>query len=300
MIETFTLAHLSDLHLSPIVGLTPRYWTTKRALGLFNWQRNRRWIHVASVAKALIDDAQALAVDHIAITGDLINLGLPREFEAALQWLTACDHADRITVIPGNHDVYGANGTDPGFNRWAHYMGAEPDTLAFPFVRRMGPIALIGLNSAIVTRPGLASGRLGAEQIEVVGDLLARLGAEGIIRVVLIHHPPLPDMTRPSRALMDAHHFKRVLERNGAELVLYGHNHVDKLNWLSTGSSNVPISGAASASAAITSGHGALASYALFTFFKTDRGVRIRRVLRGFAEAGGSVVTLSEDILEPA
>lgn len=299
MAETFSLAHLSDLHLSPIVGLSPRYWNTKRALGLYNWHRRRRRVHIPDVAKAMIDDAQALNVDHIAITGDLINLGLPREYETALEWLTGCGDAHGITVIPGNHDVYASIGSDPGYSRWAAYMGAEADTLAFPFVRRFGPIALVGLNSAIPTRPGLASGRLGAAQMEVVGDLLDRLAAEGAVRVVMIHHPPLPEMTKSSRALSDAHHFKRVLERHGAELVLYGHNHVARLDWLPANGGSVPISGAASASAAVALGEDTLASYAIFTFFKSANGVRIRRVLRGLSEAGGKIVQLADDVLVP-
>lgn len=299
MTQTFTLAHFSDLHLSPIVGLSPRYWTTKRALGFFNWQRHRRRVHVPAVAKALMDDALSLKIDHIAVTGDLVNLGLPREYEAALSWLQNFGAPDRITVIPGNHDVYSWIGADQGFTRWAAYMGAETDSLVFPFVRRIGPLALIGLNSAILTRPGLASGRLGAAQMEVVGDLLERLGNEGAVRVVLIHHPPLPGMTHPTRALADAHHFKRVLERSGAELVLYGHNHVTRLDWLSAQDGAIPISGAASASAALASGQDTLASYGVYTVVKSDRDVRMTRTIRGIASDGGDVVELSDEVLMP-
>ena len=38
----FTIAHISDVHLSPIDGFTPRHWSLKRALGYANWLRQRR------------------------------------------------------------------------------------------------------------------------------------------------------------------------------------------------------------------------------------------------------------------
>ena len=37
---------------------------------------------------------------------------------------------------------------------------------AFPFVRMLGPVALIGINSAVPTPPLVASGRLGAAQLD--------------------------------------------------------------------------------------------------------------------------------------
>ena len=205
MTETFTLAHFTDVHLSPITGFTPHYWNPKRMLGLFNWHTKRRGVHKRAAADRLIADAKNLRADHIAITGDLINLGLPQEYEAARDWLTTVGPAERVTVIPGNHDIYSSLHGDIGIGRWADYMGGDADTHAFPFVRRIGPLALIGLNSAVETPPFVAAGRLGPDQIEVTRDLLERLGDEGLIRVVLIHHPPLaglapraPPTCRPS------------------------------------------------------------------------------------------------------
>ena len=87
MTETFTLAHFSDVHMSPIPGVAWQYWNAKRLFGYLNWQRSRRHVHSVAVADRLIADALALRSDHIAITGDLVNLGLPAEHEAALVWL---------------------------------------------------------------------------------------------------------------------------------------------------------------------------------------------------------------------
>ncbi|HMN36402.1 MAG TPA: metallophosphoesterase [Hyphomicrobium sp.] len=299
----FTLAHFSDVHLSPVVGFGPRHWNAKRTLGFLNWQRARKRVHHKSVADRLLADAMALRADHVAITGDLINLGLPSEYEAALAWLQSVGPPDSVTVVPGNHDVYTHLAGHAGIARWAAYMGSEEQSLAFPFVRRVGPLALIGLNSAIETPPFVAAGRLGAHQIEVAGEMLERLAEEDVIRVVLIHHPPLPGLASRRRALADAAQFTRVLERAGAELVLYGHNHRERLNWhveaeRRTGAPPIPVIGVPSASAASYHRDEPLGRYNIFTFFEGDEGLRIRYSVRGLETPGGDIVKLSETILE--
>lgn len=298
MTETFTLAHFSDVHLPSTSGFTWRYWNAKRVLGYLNWQRKRRYVHFADVADRLIADAHALRADHIVITGDLVNLGLPAEHEAALAWLHRVGTPDRVTVVPGNHDIYSHMRGDRGIARWAEYMGAEEGTLAFPFVRRVGPLALLGLNSAVETPPFVASGLLGAHQLEIAREQLAELGEEEAIRVVLIHHPPLAEMATPRRGLRDAAHFAHLLEREGAELVIYGHNHTPAVDWLPTRGKPVPLIAAASASAGAAHGEEPLARYNLFTFFDTPNGLRIRHVVRGLETPEGPVTKLSEDVLE--
>ncbi len=259
--------------------------------------RKRRHIHQNIIADKLIADALTLRPDHIAITGDLINLGLPSEYEAALAWLKTVGTPRNVTVVPGNHDVYSSLHGDPGIGRWAEYMGGEDETMAFPFVRRVGPIALVGLNSAVETPPFYASGKLGRHQIEIAGDMLHALGEEGIVRVVLIHHPPLPDLASSRRALSDAAHLAHLLERGCAELVLYGHNHRTRLDWLPSREGAIPVVGIASASAAIAHGEEPAACYNLFTFFRNENGLRIRHVVRGVDNEENPVRKISEVIL---
>jgi 3',5'-cyclic AMP phosphodiesterase CpdA len=298
MTETFTLAHFSDVHMSPISGFGWRYWNAKRMLGYLNWQRKRRHVHFTAVADRLIADAHALRPDHIAITGDLVNLGLPAEHAVALAWLRRVGSPDHVTVIPGNHDIYSSMRGDRGVARWAAYMGGEEDTLAFPFVRRVGPLALVGLNSAVETPPFFASGLLGAHQLEIAQEQLLGLDEEGAIRVVLIHHPPLADMTAPRRRLKDAAHFAHLLERTGAELVLYGHNHMPAVDWLPSRGKPIPLIAAASASAGAAHGKEPLARYNLFTFFRNPSGLRIRHVVRGLETPDGPVTKISENFIE--
>lgn len=298
MTETFTLAHFTDVHLSPIVGFQPRYWNTKRFLGFLNWHVKRHGVHRREVADKLVADAKRLRADHIVVTGDLANLGLPAELEAARRWLQDIGPPERVTVIPGNHDIYSAIHGDVGIRRWAAFMGAEADTLAFPFVRRLGPVALIGLNSAVETPPFVAAGRLGGDQIEIAAGLLDRLHGEGVVRIVLIHHPPLPGMTSDKRALGDAGHFELMLADHGAELLLYGHNHKPDLRWLETATGALVIIGGASTSASRPYRNDPLAQYNLITVFRSGDRVRLRREVRGLEVVDGPVVKLSETVLE--
>ncbi len=251
----FTLAHLSDIHLAPLPRPALYELMTKRALGYLNWQR-RRAQHQRDVLDRLVGDLLGQAPDHIAMTGDLVNIALPEEFRLVRRWLETVGEPDFITVIPGNHDAYVPFLRDPGISHWQPYMLANEagqrfangHLSGFPFVRLFGEIALICLSSARATLPGMASGRLGWRQMTSVGPILDELKEGGYCRVVLIHHPPLPGMTPWQRALHDAGIFRDVLVRHGAELVLHGHNHRAMIARLETKTGPLPIIGVPSAS----------------------------------------------------
>ena len=72
----FTLAHLSDPHLPPLPSPRLSELMGKRAFGYLNWTRNRHRYHRRDVLDVLMSDLQAQVPDHIAVTGDLVNLGI--------------------------------------------------------------------------------------------------------------------------------------------------------------------------------------------------------------------------------
>src|SRR5215212_11736565 len=98
----FVLAHLSDPHLAPLPRPRPLELLSKRGLGYLNWLRKRRSIHRADMLAALVADLKAHAPDHIAVTGDLVNLSLTKEFAPACAWLAGLGDANAVTVVPGN------------------------------------------------------------------------------------------------------------------------------------------------------------------------------------------------------
>lgn len=308
MTQSLTLAHISDLHLTPVVGLGPRHWNVKRGLGYINWARNRRAIHLRAVADLMAADIKHIGADHVAVTGDLANLGLPGEFGIARDWLAGLGAPDFVSAIPGNHDIYtrrmhGASCLETWdayltSDAWGRAHGSAAGAPAFPFLRRVGPLALIGLNSAIPTMPFVAAGRLGEGQLQALDRMLAGLAREPVARVVLIHHPPLPGQTAPRRALQDADELARVLTARGAELVLHGHNHRDSLVWHPGPRRAVPVVGVASGSAARPHGREPLARYNLYRFDAAPAGP-IEMVVRGLGGEGGAIVELSRTILQP-
>ena len=87
MKSQFRIAHLSDVHLSPLQGLNWRALTNKRILGYINWHRGRKNVHLRDKIETLLQDIELHEPDHIVVTGDLVNLGLPEEFMAAMEWL---------------------------------------------------------------------------------------------------------------------------------------------------------------------------------------------------------------------
>lgn len=305
MSQTFTLAHLSDVHLAPVVGFDMAHWRVKRLLGYINWHRRRKGVHLRPVVDRLVADLATQRPYHIAVTGDLVNLGLPGEQAAALEWLATVGPPDRVTVVPGNHDIYVRMRRDPGTARWQDYMRPNADGAgygepghAFPFVRRFGQIALVGVNSAIPTMPVLARGCVGHEQLQRLGRILDMLGRERAMRIVLIHYPPLPGQSSPLRKLMDADAMQRVLSENGAELVLHGHNHTNTLAFCSSRAAAIPVIGVASASLAKPHHGEPLGRYNLYRITVDGSGHRICLTGRGLTEPDGPVVELERREIE--
>jgi 3',5'-cyclic AMP phosphodiesterase CpdA len=275
----FTLAHLSDPHLPPLPVPRLADLAGKRALGYLNWTRNRRQFHTRKVLDTLVSDLQAQTPDHIAVTGDFVNLALEAEFAPALTWLESVGTPDRVTVIPGNHDAY-VRATQHRFaETFGNYLRGDeaPDSNPFPSVRRRGPLALIGVSSAVPTPPLMATGWLGQSQLDALDRILAQLSAEQAFRVLLIHHPLRSD-SRVKR-LTDSPQLLALLKQRGVELVLHGHDHIHSTMWFDGPNGNIPAIGVPSASA-LAHGHYSAAAYNLFSIERDDGAWRCEQRVR--------------------
>jgi 3',5'-cyclic AMP phosphodiesterase CpdA len=286
----FTLAHLSDIHLSPMPRARRSDLMSKRILGYVNWHRGRKYVHRREILDLLTRDLIERKPDHIAVTGDLVNLGLPEEFLRAAEWLHHLGPPAHVTAIPGNHDAYVRLHPEKGTGRWQPYMQSNkagetlmptPPTL-FPFVRRFNDIAIVALSSAVPTMPFIAAGKIGTLQRHLLAEALARLGREGLFRVVLIHHPPLPGQASWGRGLRDAGRTTNVIKKGGAELVLHGHDHRQTVHEIETVSGPAFVVGVPSASEAVE-GRAPAARYNEYRIARNGNGWTIEMTGRSVA-----------------
>lgn len=258
----YTLAHVSDWHVTSPEGGRLRDLANKRLLGWLSWRQRRQYRHRPDVLRALFEDLGREAPDHVAVTGDLTNIALPHEFEEAAGWLADLGPPEWISLIPGNHDAYVPVPRSCSWDLWAEYMvsdesrdahdGAAPLAAPrddeFPTVRIRGPVALVGASSALPTPPGFASGRLGDEQLERLARTLAELKSRELCCVLLIHHSPLDEGFTPRRRLRDAEALREVLAQVGADLVLHGHGHKTLVSKTAGPEGGIPVVGVRSSS----------------------------------------------------
>jgi 3',5'-cyclic AMP phosphodiesterase CpdA len=262
------LAHCSDLHLLSHDGARWLDLANKRWIGAMNLLSNRsRHYHVAAFDD-MIADLNALGIEHVLCTGDVTNLALRQEFAFARGKFDQLARGSRdITVIPGNHDAYVAEGvplfaemfgelatSDPGWAWTAADAGErddEPDpdddALRWPIVRVRGELAIIGTSTSRQTPWFTAYGRLGAGQLARLRRALLDPRLAGKVRVVAIHHPPAGKRAESKiRGLRDHAAFAAVIAEAGADLIVHGHEHRDMTEALPGPAGPVPVRGVAS------------------------------------------------------
>ncbi|MEM8855816.1 MAG: metallophosphoesterase [Pseudomonadota bacterium] len=282
----FHLAFLSDPHLGPVPRPSARALMSKRAFGYINWLRNRRAALGSNVLQRIVDDIKTQAPDHIAVTGDLVNIALPEEFDAAAAWLETLGPPEDVTVVPGNHDAYVRGGLENALAAWGPYMASDTGPQTFPIVRRRNGIVLLGVSTAVATPPLWATGKVGGRQRDALGHALDK--HDDAFKVVLIHHPPDAGLSPGRRRLVDHAAVRQVLSDGCADLVLHGHNHEPSIRWLPTAHADAAVIGTPSASS--DGSKHALASYGLIELNSQTGHAHLTR--RGLTEPDGRVRVL--------
>ena len=176
-------------------------------------------------------------VDHLVVTGDLTFSGEPREFERAAELLRPFATAGKLTVVPGNHDVWTEESVETG--RFLRTVGPDGRGMrraqaSYPQVVPLGDEAvLVALDSARYgEEPFETPGRLGSEQLRAARVIAREQVKAG--RAVLLafhHHVVLPPERVPSDAhvarmpLADADQVVRLVAELPVAAVLHGHRH---------------------------------------------------------------------------
>ncbi len=251
----FTIAHITDPHLAPAPLPGFADFRLKRFMGYVNWKRGREGLNDMGVLARLVEDLRAQAPDHVAMTGDLVNIGMPSEFRLAALWMKTLGDPHDVSFVPGNHDAYVRASMPMLKATFEPWTTGDSGVSGFPFLRVRGAVAIIGLTSAVPTGPLMATGRLGRKQLAALAALLDETSARGLARVILIHHPPLSRGEPPFRGLTDAAAFERIIGEHGAEAILHGHTHKQLIRSLPSRATRtlggrVPVLGAPSAAAA--------------------------------------------------
>jgi 3',5'-cyclic AMP phosphodiesterase CpdA len=293
---SFTIAHLTDAHLAPAPWPRLREMRLKRFMGYVNWKRSRERLSDMAALERLVADMRAQSPDHVAMTGDLVNIALPSEFRRAAEWMRTLGDPRDVSFTPGNHDAYvrdAMKGLAETFIPWTTSDEADRRADIFPFLRIRGEVALIGLSSATPTAPLMATGRLGARQLAALGDMLQAMGKKDLARVVLIHHPPTSEGGGPLRGLTDARAFESVVGRYGAEAILHGHTHKRMTHHLLSPAARVaggriPIIGAPSISSA-ASGPRHRAAYHLIRLYRSGALWRVEARARGLMPGSAAI-----------
>ncbi|SFV29589.1 3',5'-cyclic AMP phosphodiesterase CpdA [Devosia crocina] len=286
-----TLAHISDIHLSPLPEVALRNLVGKRLTGFLNWKLKRHGEMKTETLHRLVAHMRDQDADFTVVTGDLTNLALPEEVRRAGQWLTDLGHSDRIAVCPGNHDAYVPGAMDEAIENWGEYLKGETlEGETFPFVRRVGDVAIVSCSSAVPTAPFLAIGRFEDKQAARLDRMLKLLGDAGYFRVVLIHHPPNAELQHPSFGLKGHRIFRQVIKERGAELVLHGHTHRSSIHHIPGLDHEVPVIGVAAASAAQGGTLDDPARYNLFRIEKVGNGWSCTMREYGFQRVGDDIV----------
>ncbi len=229
----------------------------KRITGYVNLRFHRKSVHKRFAVEASLRELKKLAVDHLVITGDVTNLALEREFDLVR---TVLDRElgmspDQVSLVPGNHDTYtqGSFRTQRFAQTFASSMRSDIvlNDNPFPYVRLRGPVAIIGLSTAVPRPPLVAAGQFGKQQLETLARLLEHPEVRSRTPVFLQHHPwhnPPERLRRLLEGLYDAEEQAALLQHIERGLLLHGHLHRRVHRVLQTRAGHIDAVGATSAS----------------------------------------------------
>jgi 3',5'-cyclic AMP phosphodiesterase CpdA len=209
-------------------------WFNKRMSAWINLHllgRKKHFGHTDEILKALLTELRQHRFDRILFSGDATAMGFEEEVRRAADLLDVGAGGDLPGLaVPGNHD-YCTHAAMHGGQFERHFApwltGERVDKAVYPFAQQVGPAWLIAVNSSTANRWAWdARGQVGAEQLQRLEELLARL--QGGPRILVTHYPVWLESGTPEKAfhgLRDLHDLLDVARRGGIGLWLHGHRH---------------------------------------------------------------------------
>jgi 3',5'-cyclic AMP phosphodiesterase CpdA len=182
------LVQISDVHLWRYT-VNPVLLMNKRAIGVLDLLRGRAGKFQLERLEDVVARIQAIAPDHLLITGDLTTTALPAEFHAARRELDELlAEPERVSVVPGNHDRYTRHSMKT--RTFEKFFGPYMPSTSFPWMRRIdGETGVLGLDP---TRAHIsARGYLPPEQMERASRLVTEARRGWLRRLIVACHYPI-------------------------------------------------------------------------------------------------------------
>ena len=187
----------------------------------------------------------------VVVSGDFSQRSRAREFLRARAFIAHAERFAPLLAVPGNHDVawwmapLGLGVTGAMFTRYRAFVCEELEP-----VRHAEGVTLVGLNSAHGIQPYTLTTRL--RDLSVVGTLrpsqFARARREfesarpGDLKVLVFHHNLLRGRLSGRWGLSNRARGIEQAALTGAELVLCGHDHEDRIEQVSAGGRRIVVS----------------------------------------------------------
>ena len=220
------IAHITDTHI-----LEPdhharsgrhRFRVNFLSFGRAKDAENRRQRLLDAIGHAV-----AAGAGQIVMTGDMTEDGLPEQFEALAEVLAASGvDPERITLVPGNHDLY----TD--LHAWDIAMSgplapwATTSRLGSLVVRQ--GVAILPISTCFKQHYVFAGGRLGSHNARRIASAARQAKELGCALVVGLHHPVFPHPISVGTwwdGLRDHYVMSDLLREHPEAFVFHGHIH---------------------------------------------------------------------------
>ncbi|MBL8718276.1 MAG: metallophosphoesterase [Myxococcales bacterium] len=218
------IAHLTDLHL---VERRPeaRSWQDRLRIQTISQGRPIDSERPRRRLRRAFAEARAARADHVVVTGDLTEDGIPAQFEVLAEELHAAPFApEQITLVPGNHDGYTSG--DAFENALAGPLAAFRVTSRPGTAVELKGATVVALSTTIHQHWLRAAGELGERQRRRIHDVLHARERRGAT-VLAMHHPPFTFGLRLGwlEGLLDLGFVRTMLRPFRSAHVLCGHVH---------------------------------------------------------------------------
>jgi 3',5'-cyclic AMP phosphodiesterase CpdA len=220
------IAHISDLHLLEDT-LHERRGASWARLQYLTFGKPRSPATRRLRVRRLLDMALRAHADHLVVTGDLTEDGTMGQFESLATVLAESGWApSRVTLVPGNHDVY----SHP--DAWrealegplARYAATSTEGAVVP----LQDACIVPLSTAVHQPVLRAAGEVSRRALDALSSWASLKSHEWHAVVIAQHHPPEPHALPPLQWLdgLRGHEgLRRVLALHDHLHVLHGHTH---------------------------------------------------------------------------